>query len=44
MVASDVAAFVLFASVPVAAWAGLLTIGQLVAVAFLAGSAARSTW
>jgi MFS family permease len=39
MVASDIAAFLLFVSVPVAAWAGLLTIGQLVAVAFLAGSA-----
>ena len=40
MLACDVAAFALFASVPVAAWAGVLTIGQLVAVAFLAGSAA----
>lgn len=39
MVACDVAAFALFASVPVAAWAGVLTIGQLAAVAFLAGSA-----
>jgi MFS family permease len=40
MLACDLAAFALFASVPVAAWAGVLTIGQLVAVAFLAGSAA----
>jgi MFS family permease len=40
MLACDVAAFALFASVPVAAWTGVLTIGQLVAVAFLAGSAA----
>ena len=40
MLACDVAAFALFASVPIAAWAGVLTIGQLVAVAFLAGSAA----
>jgi MFS family permease len=40
MVACDLVAFVLFASVPVAAWAGVLTIGQLAAVAFLAGSAA----
>jgi MFS family permease len=40
MLTCDVAAFALFASVPVAAWAGVLTIGQLVTVAFLAGSAA----
>lgn len=40
MLACDIAAFALFASVPVAAWTGVLTIGQLVAVAFLAGSAA----
>jgi predicted MFS family arabinose efflux permease len=40
MLACDLAAFVLFASVPVAAWAGVLTIGQLVAVAFGAGTAA----
>ena len=37
MLACDGVAFVLFASVPVAAWAGLLTIGQLLAVAFGAG-------
>jgi predicted MFS family arabinose efflux permease len=39
MVACDLTAFALFATVPVAAWTGVLTIGQLVAVAFLAGSA-----
>jgi MFS family permease len=31
MLACDLAAFALFASVPVAAWTGVLTIGQLVA-------------
>jgi MFS family permease len=40
MLACDLIAFFLFASVPVAAWAGVLTIGQLVAVAFGAGAAA----
>jgi predicted MFS family arabinose efflux permease len=40
MLACDVVAFVLFASVPVAAWAGVLTVRQLVVAAFLAGSAA----
>ena len=40
MLACDLVAFSLFASVPVAAWAGVLTIGQLVAVAFGAGAAA----
>jgi predicted MFS family arabinose efflux permease len=37
MLACDGVAFVLFVSVPVAAWVGLLTIGQLLAVAFGAG-------
>jgi len=39
MIASDVAAAVLYSSVPVAAWAGVLTIGQVIAVALLAGAA-----
>jgi Major Facilitator Superfamily len=39
MVVADVVAFVLFASVPVVAWAGVLTIWQLVAVAFGGGVA-----
>jgi predicted MFS family arabinose efflux permease len=37
LVSSNVASAVLFASVPVAAWAGLLTVSQLVVVAFCAG-------
>jgi Transmembrane secretion effector len=37
MIACDVAAAVLYASLPAAAWFGLLTIGQLVVVALLAG-------
>ena len=39
MMACDVISLVLFVSVPVAAWAGLLTIGQLLVVALLAGTA-----
>ena len=39
MVLGDAASFLLFGSVPVAAWLGVLTIGQLVAVAVLAGCA-----
>jgi MFS family permease len=39
MVLGDAASLVLFGSVPVAAWMGVLTIGQLVAVAVLAGCA-----
>jgi len=39
MIAADLVAFALFLSVPVAAWSGMLTMAQLVAVAFLAGSA-----
>jgi MFS family permease len=39
MIAADLVSFVLFASVPVAAWAGVLTIGQVVAVAFGGGIA-----
>jgi MFS family permease len=39
MLAADVVSFALFASVPVAAWAGALTIWQLVAVAFGGGVA-----
>lgn len=39
MVASDLVAAVLYASVPVAAWFGVLRIGQVLAVALLAGSA-----
>jgi MFS family permease len=37
MVACDVAAALLFASLPVAAWLGVLSIGQVLAVALLAG-------
>jgi len=39
MIVCDLAAAVLFASLPVAAWAGVLTIGQVLAVALLAGAA-----
>lgn len=39
MIACDVAAAVLYASVPAAAWAGVLTIGQVIAVTLLAGAA-----
>ena len=39
MVAADLVSLALFASVPVAAWAGVLTIWQLVAVAFGGGVA-----
>jgi len=39
MVASDLVSAVLFVTVPVAAWLGLLSIGQLVVVAFCAGFA-----
>ena len=38
MLVCDIALLVLFASVPVAGWLGVLTIGQLVVVALLAGS------
>jgi predicted MFS family arabinose efflux permease len=38
MLVSDVALLLLFVSVPVAAWLGVLTMAQLVAVAFLAGA------
>jgi MFS family permease len=40
MIAADVASAALLASIPVAWWLGALTIGQLYAVAFLAGTAA----
>jgi hypothetical protein len=39
MIACDMAAAVLYASVPAAAWAGVLTIGQAIAVTLLAGAA-----
>jgi MFS family permease len=39
MVAADVVSFALFASVPIAAWAGVLTMWQLVVVAFFGGVA-----
>lgn len=39
MLIADLVSFLLFASVPVAAWAGVLTIGQLVVVAFGGGVA-----
>jgi MFS family permease len=39
MIAADLVSFALFLSVPVAAWTGVLTMAQLLAVAFLAGSA-----
>ncbi|MFE5735723.1 MFS transporter [Streptomyces celluloflavus] len=39
MLVSDLALLVLFASVPVAAWLGVLTIGQLLVVAVLVGVA-----
>lgn len=39
MVTADLVSFALFVSVPVAAWAGVLTIWQLIAVAFGAGMA-----
>ena len=38
MIACDLVAALLYASLPVAAWAGLLTIGQLAVVALLAGA------
>jgi hypothetical protein len=38
MITCDVAAALLYASLPVAAWAGLLTVGQLAIVALLAGA------
>jgi hypothetical protein len=37
MIACDVASALLYASLPAAAWAGMLSIGQMVAVALLAG-------
>src|SRR5580692_7467653 len=39
MVAADVVSFALFGSVPIAAWAGVLTMWQLVVVAFFGGVA-----
>lgn len=39
MVASDLISAVLYASVAVSAWAGVLTLGQLITVALLAGTA-----
>jgi hypothetical protein len=39
MIACDLVAAVLYGSLPVAAWLGVLTIGQVVAVALLAGCA-----
>ncbi|MEV8321008.1 MFS transporter [Streptomyces sp. NPDC059900] len=39
MLVADVVAFVAFVSVPVAAWAGVLTIAQLLAAAFVGGCA-----
>ncbi len=39
MLVGDLASLLLFGSVPVAAWCGVLTIWQLLAVAFLAGAA-----
>ena len=39
MIVADLVLFALFASVPVAAWAGVLTIWQLAAVAFGGGIA-----
>jgi MFS family permease len=38
MIGCDVAAAALYGSLPVAAWAGILTMGQLLAVALLAGA------
>ena len=38
MIACDLVAAALYASLPLAAWAGVLTIGQLLAVALLAGA------
>jgi predicted MFS family arabinose efflux permease len=39
MVSCDVVSALLYASLPVAAWAGVLTMGQVLAVALLAGAA-----
>jgi MFS family permease len=39
MLGCDIVAAVLYASVPVAAWAGVLTVGMLVAVQLIAGAA-----
>jgi Na+/melibiose symporter-like transporter len=39
MITCDIIAALLYASLPVAAWLGLLTTGQLLGVAFLAGTA-----
>ncbi len=39
MLASDAVAVVVYASVPVAAWCGVLTVGQLIAVVVIAGAA-----
>jgi MFS family permease len=38
MITADLVAFALFLSVPIAAWTGVLTMAQLVVVAFLAGA------
>jgi predicted MFS family arabinose efflux permease len=40
MLACDAIAVVVYASVPVAAWCGVLTVAQLIAVALIAGAAA----
>lgn len=40
MLASDAVSVVVYASVPVAAWLGVLTVAQLIAVTLLAGAAA----
>ena len=39
MITCDVVSAVLFLSIPVSAWAGMLTLGQVMVVAFLAGTA-----
>jgi Na+/melibiose symporter-like transporter len=39
MITCDVVSAVLFLSIPVSAWAGILTLGQVMVVAFLAGTA-----
>jgi predicted MFS family arabinose efflux permease len=40
MLAADAISMVVYASVPVAAWCGVLTVAQLIAVALIAGAAA----
>ena len=39
MIACDLAAALLYAGMPAAAWLGVLTIGQVIAVALAAGGA-----